>query len=103
MAKLTLNQLHQLPEDHPISLRDRISLSHVDTAGILQRQSARLAKTMAAGKVENRAAASSFSIGQTVRTRRGETGPVVKIDGGKVSVEIAGRVRAFAASMIAAV
>ena len=46
------------------------------------------------------ATAASFSLGQTLRTRRGERGQVVAIDGQNVSINVNGAVRKFNAAFL---
>ena len=89
---MNINDLHQLPDSHPIAQRERISLAHIDVRGDLGRDSARIVKRQIEGAKISVAAASAFSIGQNVRTARRMgadflTGSVVAIDGGHVTLD----------------
>lgn len=80
-----------------------ISLKHIDTGATLRRQAEKVAKGRAKAKAQNEAAAATFEIGQHVRTRMGQEGRIVAVEGGKISIEIAGSVRVFAASFVFAI
>lgn len=97
-----INDLHQLPESHPVSQRERTSLAHIDTAGHLRRHMQNVAKAQAKAAKRNSAAADGFALGQTVRTRKGDAGQIVAIADGVISIEIEGSTRKFVASMISA-
>lgn len=99
-----LNELHQLPENHPVSRRARISLAHIDVAGLLRRDSAEVMKRTAKARAASEVAASALGIGQAVamKNNRNSVGRVVAIDGATVSVEINGKVRKFTGSSLVA-
>ena len=106
MTKLanTLNRLdalHQTTSD----TAERISLAHIDTAGLLKARAERFSKMSAKGKSAASEIASTFTVGQQVRTvrRMGAdflTGTVVEIDGGTIAVDVGGSVRKFAVSAL---
>jgi hypothetical protein len=96
------NDLHQLPENHPVSQRERISLSHIDTPRIFRKHMQKIDAKKAKADKRNSVAADGFVVGQSVRTRKGELGQVVAISGGVISIEIGGAVHKFVASMVSA-
>lgn len=97
---MNINDLHQLPENHPISKRAKISLAHIDVRGDLRRNRENMAKRMAEGAAQSAVAAANMSVGQIVRTKRGDQGAIVDVTGGVISVEIGGAVRKFVASTL---
>lgn len=108
MTKLasTLNRLdalHQLPDDHPIAQRERISLAHIDTAGLLKAHAAKVCRKSAAFAALNAAAVETFSIGQVVINRMNNAGVIVSIEPNKIGLEIGGTVRYFAPTTLKAV
>ena len=97
---MNANDLHQLPESHPIAQRPRVSLGHIDTAAIWHRSLDRIAANAANHDAKNLQAGVLFSVGQSVKTLRGDTGVVVGLNGGNISVDVANRVRVFTASSL---
>lgn len=104
---MNINDLHQLPESHPVSKRERISLAHIDVAGGLRRNRESFARSQAKSRKINEVTASEFSIGQAVRTKLNDrgtayplVGKVVSIDGSNVTLDNG---RTFAARRITAI
>lgn len=95
-------KLHELPESHPIAQRERISLAHIDVAGGLKRSHANQAKEAAKARKVGLDAAAAFEVGQTVRTRLGQTGIITAINDTRISVDVAGTVKVFTAATLTA-
>lgn len=97
---MNIYEIHELPNSHPISKRDGISLAHINTAACLRKNTTNFKKLKAKGVANNKAAVAELFVGQNVKTRLGAIGTITAINGGHVTIDLAGSEKIFPASTL---